>query len=46
MNMTSEYTVSQEDNVHCTDGQHAISSHELQRALMLMVEFLKMYYTR
>jgi hypothetical protein len=29
--------------VHCTDEQHAMSSHELQRALMLMVEFSKMY---
>jgi hypothetical protein len=32
--------------VHCTDGQHAMSSHELQSALMLTVEFSKMYYTR
>jgi hypothetical protein len=31
--------------VHCTDEKHAMSSHELQSALMLMVEFLKMYYT-
>jgi hypothetical protein len=32
--------------VHCTDEQHAMSSHELQNVLMLTVEFLKMYYTR
>jgi hypothetical protein len=32
--------------VHCTDEQYAMSSHELQSALMLTVEFLKMYYTR
>jgi hypothetical protein len=32
--------------VHCIDEQHTMSSHELQSALMLMVEFLKMYYTR
>jgi hypothetical protein len=32
--------------VHCTDEQHAMSSHELQSALMLTVEFSKMYYTR
>jgi hypothetical protein len=32
--------------VHCTDEQHAMSSHELQRALMLTVEFSKIYYTR
>jgi hypothetical protein len=32
--------------VHCTDEQHAMSSHELQRALMLTVEFSEMYYTR
>jgi hypothetical protein len=25
--------------VHCTDEQHAMSSHELQSALMLTVEF-------
>jgi hypothetical protein len=31
---------------HCTDEQHAISSHELQSGLMLTVEFSKMYYTR
>jgi hypothetical protein len=29
----------------CTDEQHAMSSHELQTALMLK-EFSKMYYTR
>jgi hypothetical protein len=29
----------------CTDVQHAISSHELQSALMLTVEFSKMYCT-
>jgi hypothetical protein len=32
--------------VHCTDQQHAMSSHELQSAVMLTVEFSKMYYTR
>jgi hypothetical protein len=32
--------------VQCTDKQHAMSSHELQSALMLTVEFSKMYYTR
>jgi hypothetical protein len=29
-----------------SDEQHAMSSHELQRALMLKVEFSKIYYTR
>jgi hypothetical protein len=33
---TVQYTV------HCTDEQDAMSSHELQSALMLTVEFLKM----
>jgi hypothetical protein len=28
-----------------SDEQHAMSSHELQSALTLMVEFSKMYYT-
>jgi hypothetical protein len=32
--------------VHCTDEQHTMSSHEVQSALMLTVEFPKMYYTR
>jgi hypothetical protein len=32
--------------VRCTDEQHAMSSHDLQSALMLTVEFSKMYYTR
>jgi hypothetical protein len=32
--------------VHCTDEQHAMSSHKLQSVLMLTVEFSKMYYTR
>jgi hypothetical protein len=32
--------------VQCTDEQHAMSSHELQSALMLTVEFSKMYYAR
>jgi hypothetical protein len=32
--------------VHCTEEQHAMSSHELQSALMLAVEFWKIYYTR
>jgi hypothetical protein len=31
---------------HCTDEQHAMSSHELQSALMLTVELSKMYYTK
>jgi hypothetical protein len=31
---------------HCTDEQHAMSSHELQSALMLAVEFSKMYNAR
>jgi hypothetical protein len=31
---------------HCTEEQHAMSSHELQSALMLSVEFSKMYYSR
>jgi hypothetical protein len=29
-----------------SDEQHAIPSHELQSALMLTVEFSKMYYSR
>jgi hypothetical protein len=33
-------------SAHCTDEQHAMSSQELQIALMLTVEFSKMYYTR
>jgi hypothetical protein len=32
--------------VRCTDEQHAMSSHELQSALMLTVEFSKMCATR
>jgi hypothetical protein len=32
--------------VHCTDEQHATSSHELQSALMLTVKFSKMYFPR
>jgi hypothetical protein len=32
--------------VHCTDEQHAMSSHELESALILTEEFSKMYYTR
>jgi hypothetical protein len=39
-------TVSEIQLFHCTDEQHAMSSHELQSALMLTVEFSKMYYTR
>jgi hypothetical protein len=27
--------------VHCTDEQHAMSSHEMQKALMLIIEFSK-----
>jgi hypothetical protein len=34
-----------QNTVHCTDNQHAKSSHEMQSALML-TEFLEMYYTR
>jgi hypothetical protein len=30
--------------VHCTDEQHAMSSHELQSALMLTVEFSKIVW--
>jgi hypothetical protein len=41
----SYFTV-QYRTVHCTDEQHAMSSHELQSALMLTVEFSEMYYTR
>jgi hypothetical protein len=33
-------------SAHCTDEQHAMSSHELQSVLMLTVEFSKIYYTR
>jgi hypothetical protein len=36
-------TVSEVELFHCTDEQHAMSSHELQSALMLTVEFSKMY---
>jgi hypothetical protein len=32
--------------VHCTDEQNAVSSHELQSALMLRVNFPKIYYAR
>jgi hypothetical protein len=32
--------------VHCTDEQYAMSSHELQIALMLTVEISKVYYTK
>jgi hypothetical protein len=39
-------TVSEIKLFHCTDEQHAISSPKLQSALMLTVEFSKMYYTR
>jgi hypothetical protein len=38
--------VSYSERFHCTDEQHALSSHELRSALMLTVEFSKMYYTR
>jgi hypothetical protein len=34
-------TVSEMELVYCTDDQHARSSHELQSALMLTVEFSK-----
>jgi hypothetical protein len=37
---TVQYTV------HCTDEQHAMSSHKLQSALMLTVEFSKMHHAR
>jgi methylphosphotriester-DNA--protein-cysteine methyltransferase len=33
-------------SVRCKDEQHAMSSQELQSALMLTVEFSKNYYTR
>jgi hypothetical protein len=33
------------DLLHCTDEQHAMTSHELQSALMLTVVFSKLYYT-
>jgi hypothetical protein len=33
-------------SVHCTDEQLAMSSHKLQSALMLTVEFSQMHYTR
>jgi hypothetical protein len=39
-------TVSEIELFHCTEEQHAMSSHELQSALMLTVEFSKMYYNR
>jgi hypothetical protein len=32
--------------VQCTDQQHAMTSHKLQSALMLTVEFSKMYCSR
>jgi hypothetical protein len=48
-------TVSEIELFHCTvvsmyvkmhsDEQHAMSSHELQSALMLTVEFSEIYYT-
>jgi hypothetical protein len=31
--------------VHCTDEQNAMSLHELQSSLILMVKFLEVYYT-
>jgi hypothetical protein len=34
------------DRVISLYRQHALSSHELQSAFMLTVEFSKMYYTR
>jgi hypothetical protein len=36
-------TVSDIELFHCTDEQQAMSSHELQSALMLTVEYSKMY---
>jgi hypothetical protein len=39
-------TVSKIELFHCTDEQHAMSSHELQSAVMLTVAFSKVYYTR
>jgi hypothetical protein len=39
-------TVSEIEVFHCTDEQYAMSSHELQSALMLKAEFSEMYYTR
>jgi hypothetical protein len=34
-----------QDALRHSDEQHAMSSHESQSALMLTVEFSKMYYT-
>jgi hypothetical protein len=39
-------TVSEIEPFHCAHEQRAMSSQELQSALMLTVEFSKMYYTR
>jgi hypothetical protein len=36
--------ISLHNTVHCADEQHAMSSHKLQSALMLTVEFSKLYY--
>jgi hypothetical protein len=38
--------VSETELFQCTDEQYAMSSLELQSALMLTVEFSKMYYTK
>jgi hypothetical protein len=37
-------TVSEIELFHSMDKRLAMSSHELQSVVMLMVEFLKMYY--
>jgi hypothetical protein len=39
-------TVYEIELFHCTDEHHPISSLGLQSALMLTVDFSKMYYTR
>jgi hypothetical protein len=50
-NILATYRISQKKisvqyTVYCTDEQHAMSSLELQSALILTVDFSKMYYTR
>jgi hypothetical protein len=39
---TSHYST--QYTVHCADEHHAMSSHELRSALILMVEFSKLYW--
>jgi hypothetical protein len=38
------WVISLSYTVHCTDEQHAMSSHKLQSALMLTMEFSEMLY--